>query len=128
MTTLARDIALSARPERTPIVRTVERDNGGLMVVIRLIRPRWLRWLGGRPREFERAYGLDVLGREVYEACDGKTSVKTLIRNFEKQHRVSPAEAETAVTTFLRMLIAKGLVVIAIDRESILLEEKGGRT
>lgn len=128
MTTLARDIALSARPERTPVVRTVERDDGGLKVVVRLVRPPWLRWLGGRPREFERTYGLDVLGREVYEACDGRTTVKTLMRNFEKRHHVSPAEAETAVAAFLRTLIAKGLVVMALDREIISSAEKGKRT
>ncbi len=127
MTTLARDIALSARPERTPVVRTVERDNGGLMVVIRLVRPPWLRWFGTRPREFERSYGLDVLGREVYEACDGKTTVKTLIQNFERRHHVSPAEAEAAVAAFLRTLMAKGLVVMALDRESVSSAQEGKR-
>ncbi len=128
MTTLARDIALSARPERTPAVRTTERDNGGLMVVVRLVRRPWLRWFAGRSREFERSYGLDVLGREVYEACDGRTTVKTLMRNFEKRHRVSPAEAETAVAAFLRTLTAKGLVVMALDTERVSSAEKGGRS
>jgi len=79
--------------------------------------PGWLRIVGG-PKEIERTFRLDPIGLEVYEACDGETAVNTIIRRFSRKHRVSEAEAEVAVTTFLKTLIMKGLVVIEVDRPS----------
>jgi len=115
---LDRGAALAARPEAAPLVRCEERENGGALVTVRLARRRWLRWLGG-PDEVEQSFGLDALGREVYEACDGKSSVRKIIRDFAARHKVSPAEAEIAVTTFLKTLMAKGLVVMAVDKARV---------
>lgn len=115
---LDRDAALSARPERVPSVRYEERDNGGALVTLEMTRRRMFRWLGG-PREVEQSFGLDALGREVYDACDGKSSVKAIIKKFQTSRRLSRPEAEIAVTTFLKRLTAKGLVVMAVDKNRV---------
>ncbi len=121
---LDRQRAFTARPEQLPVVSRKETDNGGLSLRVRLTPRAWLRWLKGSEQPVERTFNLDHLGREVYEACDGKTNVKAMIRNFAKAHNISVAEAEISVSTFLRTLVQKGIVAIAIDRKE---HEKGGR-
>jgi hypothetical protein len=104
---------MAARPRKLPFIRRREVD-GKLQVTVTIIRPGWARWLGG-PGEVERTLALDSLGREVYDACDGRTRVAKIVRDFASRHKVSVAESEAAVTTFLQTLMKKGLVEMAID-------------
>jgi len=110
---LGRGGSLSARPHPAPVVGAKERPDGGLIVTIRVDRPRWQRLLGASERT-ERSFGLDAYGREVLEACDGRRSVKAIVRRFAKAHQMSLAEAELAVATFLKTLVSKGLVAMEI--------------
>ncbi len=121
---LDRDAALGAKPEQAPHVRREERDNGGLLVTMALPRAGWLKWVSGSG-DVERTFGLDVLGREVYEACDGRTRVREIIRTFARAHRVSITEAEASVTTFLKTMMAKGVVMMAVDKKALMAEGRG---
>lgn len=107
--------SMLARPARAPRVGVKEREDGGLLVTVLLQRPRWQRLLGGEGT-MERSFGLDAVGRQVYEWCDGRSTVADLVRRFAQEKRVHPAEAEAAVTTFLRTLVGKGLVVMEIEK------------
>lgn len=106
---------MSARPAQAPRVDATQRDDGGLRVTVRLRRPRWQRFLGGQDT-MERSFGMDAVGRQVYEWCDGRASVAVLVRRFARDHGVHAAEAEAAVTAFLRTLVNKGLVVMEMDK------------
>jgi hypothetical protein len=112
---LARGAAMKARPAKAPVVRRKDLQGGRVEVTVRLRRPTWLRMLGSSD-EFDRTYGLDELGLEVYDTCDGRTTVQQMVQRFASAHRVSVPEAELSVTTFLKTLLVKGLVVIQIDR------------
>lgn len=114
---LPRRSALGGRPIQLPIIRREDLDDGRIRLTVAVPAPNWIRWLGG-PSNVDRTFRLDSLGREVYEGCDGKTNVKTLIREFAANHRISLAEAEISVTTFLKTLIARNLIAIEIDRKS----------
>ena len=111
-----RDSAMTARPARLKAVSVTEREDGGLLVTVRQPRPSWQRWLGGS-EQFERAYGLDPLGREVYDACDGRTTVRAMVGQFAHAHGIGRAEAEMAVTTFLKTMVARGLVAMEVPRK-----------
>lgn len=104
---------MAARPSRLPFIRQ-KRVGEKLHVTVMLRRTGWMRWLGG-PEEVERTLALDPMGQEVYEACDGRTSVQKIVRQFASRHTVSVAEAEAAVTAFLQTLMKKGLVAMAIE-------------
>ena len=112
---LGRKAAMTARPRQAPVVRTKHRPDDGVNVTVMIRRPRWHRWLGGSERS-ERTFGLDAYGREVFEACDGKRSVRAIVRRFAANHEISRPEAELSVTTFLKTLMAKGLVVMELDK------------
>jgi len=113
---ISRASALAAVPIQLPIVCTTPRDDGGIKVTVRFDRPRWHRWLGVTGA-VERTFGLDPFGREVYEACDGKRSVRDIVREFSENHKLSGPEAELAVTRFLRTLMSKSLVAVAVPEE-----------
>jgi len=107
--------ALGARPEQLPAVKKLQED-GSLGVTVKLQPGRWGRWFG-RDTLVERTFCLDSLGREVYEACNGKADVKTIVRRFASSHKISIAEAEMSVSEFLKTLMSKGLIAIAVDRD-----------
>lgn len=109
---LDRERALNARPQPAPVVRT-ERTADKLRVTVELARPRWQQWLGAQ-RLCQRTFSLDAYGQEVYAACDGQCTVRSIIRDFAAHHHLAPPEAEMAVTTFLKTLMAKGLVVMNV--------------
>jgi hypothetical protein len=105
---------MAAQPQRLPSLATDEKDDGGLAVTVELVPGRWARWFSKGP--VRRTFSLDAFGREVYEACDGESDVRTIVRGFAKRHHVSIAEAEHAVTMFLKTLVSKGVVAMAVER------------
>ena len=108
-----REQALSGRPVRLPFIRREPREDGGLKVTVQFERPRWQMRLGATG-QIQRTFGMDRYGKAVYEACDGKTDVRAIVREFARRHRVSVAEAELSVTAFLRTLVTKGLVAVRV--------------
>ena len=112
-TSLSREQALGGSPVRLPVVSRVSTEEGGLRVTVELLRPRWQTALGAADT-FERTFELDPIGRYVYELCDGKTSADAIARKFAKDKRIALPEARMAVASFLKTLVAKGLVAIAM--------------
>lgn len=107
---------LDAVPVRNRAVR-VEEDGGGNLVVYVPIRRRWfmkgiLGWL--LPFRSERGYALDRLGREVWQACDGRRRVEEIVEEFARRHHLRFHEARAAVMQFLRQLTERGLIVMVV--------------
>ena len=78
------------------------------------VRP-WIvavaRRLGGdQNRKQTKKLQLDAMGTSVWDLEDGKRSVRMIIRNFAKAHRLENREAEISVTSFLRQLGQRGLI------------------
>jgi hypothetical protein len=114
--TVNRELAMNARPTLSGIVRNSATENGELRLTAHYTRPRWQRLLGADEKG-TRTFVLDKLGREVYEACDGQRRVRDLVSKFAQKHRVSLAEAEHSVTTYLRTLLTKGLLVMKMEKQ-----------
>ena len=93
---LSRKQAMHARPQQIKVARTEDQENGSVKIVVHLKRSRWQKWFGA-PSEFDRQYLLDPMGREVYEACNGRTPVKIIAKRFAKNHKVSSGEAAMSV-------------------------------
>ena len=108
-----RDWALNARPEKMPCVKK-EMINGKLYITLEFIRPSWQQMLGAE-KNCTRVFGLDAYGQRVYELCDGKHTIKNIIAKFAEKHHISIPEAETAVTSFIKTLMAKGMIGINME-------------
>ena len=111
---LDRETAMSGFPIQLP-VKSVEEKDGKLYVTIEFRRPRWQQILGA-DEVCERTFGLDPYGREVFDACDGKTNVDKIVRRFARNHHISVAEAEVSVSTFLKTLMTRGMVGIELEK------------
>lgn len=108
---------LRARPVRN---HAVSREAGvlpqGLVLRIPRHRPKWLvpplSWLL-RVRATTRL-NLDALGEQIWNLCDGQHTVEAMIEGFAKDHELTFHEARVAVTPYLRALIQRGAVAIAL--------------
>jgi hypothetical protein len=110
----ARERAMRAVPHQAPTLRREEKEKK-LYVTVQFQRVRWQRLLGAE-RLCERTFGLDRYGRFVYESCNGKRSVRAIIKGFAKEMRVSVSEAEMAVTKFMQTLLSKGVIVMEMEK------------
>jgi hypothetical protein len=108
---MTRHSAMAAVPVQIP-PRRVEHKNEKRYITVAFNRRGWQR-LFGADRNCERTFGLDAYGQAVYDACDGEASVKSIIRRFANSQHLSIPEAETAVTTFMKVLMSKGLLAMA---------------
>ena len=112
---ISRAAAMTARPVQAPPVKT-ERKNDKLYVTVQFERPGWQRILGA-DRFCRRTFGLDAYGEEVYAACNGRTTVKYIVKTFSKTHHLSIQEASLSVTKFMKTLMVKGLVGMELPLE-----------
>lgn len=113
---LTRAQAFAARPVAVKVLKREPLDDGGVRLTIPFSPTGMQRILLRVPEDAERQIDLDAVGAKVFVMCDGKTSVKELARRFAREHQVDSQEAETAVATFIRMLMRKRLVVIGVDK------------
>lgn len=111
---ITREAAMTARPYPLSGIRTKEESDGSITILIRFQRNGWQKWLGA-PAEYDRQFELDSLGSEVFESCDGKTPVKQIVKRFSASHTLNIAEAELAVTKYLKTLMTKRIIGMAID-------------
>jgi len=115
---LDRQASLSARPLRNPLLEW-ERDEEGL-VVVRVPR-KDTRWVKALSKAFYippgKTFSLDEPGSFVWELCDGKTDVRTIVRRFAEQFRLTRKEAEISTLQYFRLLAKKGFVGLAVEQQ-----------
>jgi len=102
---LTREQSLSAIPVQNKVVR-VSRDDDGLVNIAIPRRESW--WVKGLARVFfvpeEKRIGLDEIGSYVWDLCDGKNNVRTIIGEFQRKYKLSRKEAELSMLNYLKML------------------------
>jgi hypothetical protein len=62
----------------------------------------------------EKRFALDDLGTEVFGLIDGRRSVRQIAEAFATRHGVNRREAQLSVAAFLRLLMQRGLVAVAV--------------
>lgn len=70
------------------------------------------RFPGASQQQLTKKLQLDGLGSQVWLSIDGEKSVAELIRDFAASSTMSTQEAELSVTTFLRELGRRGLIIL----------------
>jgi hypothetical protein len=111
---LSFEALMQAVPVRNTEVRAERRGPNGIVLYVPLRR----RWFNGPPISWvlplspHRAVGLDRLGLEVWEACDGRTATEAIVERFADRHGLSFHEARTSVVAFLQQLTARRMIVV----------------
>jgi hypothetical protein len=76
------------------------------------MRYAWLAWFV--PLRSHRRIHLDTLGAQIFRLCDGHRPVEGIIDEFAGCHRLTFHESRTAVVTYLRSLIQRGAIAVAV--------------
>ena len=106
---------LNSRPVRNDAadVNTTEK---GLTITVDNKRPWFffppISWILRIPRK--RSFALDDLGLDVWEWCDGNTSVEKMAERFSEKNELTFHEARVMVGSYLRLLSRRGAVVIVV--------------
>jgi hypothetical protein len=66
----------------------------------------------------ERRLVLDRLGTEVWTLSDGRHTVEQIVDLFAEGHKLTFHEARVAVTGYLKTLIERGVLAIAMPKPS----------
>jgi len=111
---LSRRQALDARPLPAEIADRVPLPDGGQRITVLFAASGYQRWLLRLPERVKRDFELDAFGVEILGLCDGSRTVLDIIKKFTARHKLDPTEAEHAVLAFLKTLVRRGVVAMAV--------------
>jgi len=122
MPLLTPEQVLTSRPVRNEALRTEAAEGGGLRVYLSRSGKWWVRLLAVVfPIPRGRMVELDAAGQQVWELCDGKNTLQDMIEAFQREHKLTRAEAEWSLRTYLRDLGKRGMVGFMVPKR------KGGK-
>jgi hypothetical protein len=101
---------LASRPVKLVEAEPQPEGEGKWRVAVPLRPRRWAGWFLRVPAGATKTFELDALGKLVWDACDGKTSVQQVIKRLATRYNLNVREAQVATLTFLQTLVRKGLV------------------
>ena len=105
---------LAARPTRLVEAEPVAADDGAWRLTIPLATPGWAGWILRVPAGATKTFELDALGKFVWDACDGRSSVRQVIARLAKRYNLNEREAEVATVAFLQTLVKKGIIGMSV--------------
>lgn len=110
---------LRATPIRNTAARVVENRDNSITVYVKQRRPSYmvppLSWIV--PFNPERQARLDAIGTRIWRWCDGSVCVEGVVDRFKDLYGLSFHEARAAVTGYIKMLIKRGVLAIAMQEE-----------
>src|SRR5262245_53742903 len=107
---------LAAKPVQSPDATERETGEAKWQLTVPLRPKKWASMLLRVPSGMSRSFELDELGKFVWDACDGKTSVRQIIRKLAKHYNLNEREAEVSTVAFLQTLTQRGLIGLAVSK------------
>jgi hypothetical protein len=108
---------LGSRPVRNENLSVEEMEGGGLRIAARRREDWWIRLLNVvLPIPRERRIELDVVGRQVWELCDGEHTLRDMIEVFQERHKLTRMEAEWSLRNYLKDLGKRHLVGFVVEK------------
>ena len=111
---------LAARPMRNTAAEEAPAEGGGISISVKRVRPWYmvppLSWIV--PVRKHRIVQLDRLGAVVWQLCDGRHTVESIVDKFAVSYRLTFHESRAAVTNYLKLMIQRGLLAIAMPAET----------
>jgi len=105
--TLYRNLKVTAdwNDEQTQLILKIPTKRPGY-----LVPP--ISWVVRPPAH--RCIYLDQTGADLWEWCDGKRHVEDVIELFARKHNLTFHESRVSVTTYLKELVKRGALAVAI--------------
>ena len=115
-TKLSREAMLDSRPTRNDLIEWEETDDGEVQVIVTR-QDNWKIRLLSKvfyiPKQ--RKITLDELGSEVWDMCNGSTTVAQMIENLSLKYQLNRKEAEVSLLTYLKSLGEKRFIGFALE-------------
>ena len=112
--------ALGAKPIRVVDAKLQPTDKGGAKVTVKLKNRGWAGVIFRMPEGATKTFEMDEMGVMVWDQCDGKTSVRQIIRKLAGKYGINLREAEVPTLKFLETLVKRGLVGMTLpDRKDV---------
>ncbi len=114
---ITRTESLACVPQRSPSIRWEEIEDGGVIIEYPLsLKPFFIslakQFNKGEEQTLTKKLQLDSIGSSVWLMLDGETDVKSIIKEVAPEAGLTLQEAELSVTTFLRELGRRGLILL----------------
>ena len=116
---LTREAMLNSRPARNELLSWEKSDRGEAQIIVTrqdTWKVRLLSKMFYVPKE--RKITLDEVGTEVWNMCDGRTSVAQMIESLGKTYTLDRKEAEVSLLSYLKTLGQKRFVGFIVEGES----------
>jgi len=97
-----------------PNVKVLKSPDGKIALKMRIERGAGFLELF-RPAATERKYELDEFGAFVVRQIQKRKKVLEIIQAFERQFRMSHRESELGVVAFIKMLMKRNILSVAIE-------------
>jgi hypothetical protein len=113
---LTRDQSLAAKPVRNKNVVVSRDDDGNVVFTLPRRKVWWADWIAKVLRMPERKkVALDEVGTVVWDLCDGKNTVRTIIDRFVQKYKLNRREAEVSMFAYLKELTRRGFVGLVLN-------------
>ena len=114
--TLTREQSLAARPIRNDGLGVARGDDGNVVLTLYRRKTWWANALARLLRMPEsKKLALDEIGSAVWDQCDGKHSVLSIIDNFVTKYKLNRREAEVSMFAYLKQLTQRGFIGFMLD-------------
>ena len=107
---------LDAVPCRNEAAEAAPDGASMVELAVKKKKPFFLVWpitLLIRPNLKKRVV-LDKIGTEIWSMCDGALTVENIIDRFSKKYSLSFHESRVAVTDYIRSLVRRGILAMAL--------------
>jgi hypothetical protein len=109
---------MNARPVRNPVLTWGPDAQGDMVINVPLQKKAWISRLNKLiPAPDVRHIILDDIGADVWELCDGETSVETIRRRIAEKYKMNHKEAEASLLEHLKQLAQRKLIVAVAGPE-----------
>lgn len=112
---LDRRESLAGVPVLNDNVDVQTRDDGRITLVITKKRSAGF-WGRFQPREMSRTVKLDELGTFVFKQINGRRNARQIVDMFARRFKLNRREAEFSVVEFIRQLVRRNAISIAMKQ------------
>jgi hypothetical protein len=109
--------SLACIPVILPAITWEKQDSGEILIeyplVLKpLLKAIFMRFNKEKTEKLTKKLQLDGLGSQVWSCIDGQRNVQEIIAEFATASTITNQEAELSVTTFIRELGRRGLIIL----------------
>ena len=117
---IGREAMFKSKPVRNNQVEWEKNDDGEIHVTLTRgdsWKVRTLSKIFWIPKT--KTMVLDEIGAQVWDMCDGRTTVESIIKRLSKTHQLNVKEAEISLLAYLKKLGQKGLLGFAVAKQDL---------